>query len=85
MINLSMWGPLKKGSEWGLCSLGDHAWLRNACFFAMPLVRWMSEPFLFAVPVKTREGRTVYDLSRVMQLIRDRHQAGVDVSLDNRG
>lgn len=83
-IGLSMAGPLAPLSQAGLAVLGDHAGMRRAGFFVMPLVRWMSEPFLFVLDPVSGESGTM-DFTPVIGLIASRAAVGRTLTLDHVG
>ena len=62
LIILAMWPPVAPLAQDILTSLGDSAEARERFAFIMPMVKWMSEPFLFPVETggtpdeKTREA-----------------------------
>lgn len=84
-IGLSMWGPLADLSQASLSALGEQAWLRQGLFFVMPLVRWMSEPFLFPVDSPSGEDQAAVAFEPVLALIGAKAALGRGVSLDNVG
>jgi hypothetical protein len=83
LIDLCMWGPMAVGSQWFLETLGDSGTARNIFFFAMPLVRWMSAPFIF--PVETEGPDAEKEVTTVFNLISRLREFGMDASLDNVG
>jgi hypothetical protein len=84
-IGLSMWGPLGDLSQSTLTALGDHAWLRRTLFFGMPLVRWMSAPFLFPVDLPSSDAASDADFAPLIGLVEHKTGVGMGVSLDNVG
>jgi hypothetical protein len=78
-IRLSMSGPLAPLTQRGLLALGRHESLRLAFFWAMPLVGWMSEPFLFPLPTNADPS------PRLQRLIDARARLGIEITLDNVG
>ncbi|WP_321403649.1 proline dehydrogenase family protein [Maridesulfovibrio sp.] len=83
LIDLSMWGPMAGCSQWFLETLGDSGTARNIFFFAMPLVKWMSEPFIF--PVETEGADSRKEVNTVFNLISRLKKDGMESSLDNVG
>ncbi|WP_320172290.1 proline dehydrogenase family protein [Maridesulfovibrio sp.] len=83
LIHLSMWPPVAGCSQWFLETLGDSRTARNVFFFAMPLVKWMSDPFI--LPTETEGPDAEKDIARVFKLISDLRSKGMSVSLDNVG
>lgn len=84
-IGFSMWGPLADLSQASLSALGEHAWLRQGLIFALPMVRWMSAPFLFPVDPSPQDGRPAAAFEPVLKLIAAKAAVGRGVSLDNVG
>ncbi|NCA71757.1 MAG: hypothetical protein EOM91_17100 [Sphingobacteriia bacterium] len=83
-IGLSMSKPLARSSQAFMVSLGSDPRLRHALFFAMPLVGWMSEPFLF--PLQTNaQADAAGALTPLLRLMDQRAAAGMSVTLDNVG
>ncbi|NEX17998.1 MAG: hypothetical protein C1943_15625 [Halochromatium sp.] len=78
-IRLSMSGPLAPLTQRSLVALGRHESLRVALFWAMPLVGWMSEPFLFPLPANADPS------SRLQHLMDARARMGIAITLDNVG
>lgn len=78
-IRLSMSGPLAPLTQRSLIALGQHESLRVALFWAMPLVGWMSEPFLF--PLATNADPS----ARLQRLMDARARMGIEITLDNVG
>jgi hypothetical protein len=78
-MRLSMSGPLASLTQSTLVELGQRPALRRALFWLMPLVGWMSEPFLYPLPADADPG------TRLHALIADRAAAGIAVTLDNVG
>ena len=72
-------------SGWTLEKLGDSKTARTYLFFAMPVVRWMSEPFLFPVETRGTPEETEREIRRLFRFIADLHKQGFSVSLDNVG
>lgn len=84
-IRASMWGPMAGATASALELLGDSETARKALFFLMPLVRWMSEPFLYPVETSGPEEQRVAEMERVFGFIRGLREQGRAVSLDNVG
>ena len=85
LIRFSMWGPMADVSGWTLETLGDNKGARTALFFIMPMVRWMSETFLFPVETGGTAQERQKAIDKVLGLIESRRQQGFSVSLDNVG
>ena len=85
LIRASMWGPLAGVTATTLELLGDSAKARKGLFFLMPLVRWMSEPFLYPVETSGTEEQRIAEMERVFGFIRNLREQGRSVSLDNVG
>ena len=82
-IGLSMWGPFAELSQRVLVAFGDQPALRQTLSFGMPLVAWMSQPFLF--PLDT-PGLTVEQQGqRLLTLIAERARQGLAITIDNVG
>ena len=82
-IGLSMWGPVADLSQSVLVALGDRPALRQTFSFAMPLVGWMSQPFLY--PLDTQGLSPEQTGQRLLALIDERARQGLAVTLDNVG
>lgn len=78
-MRLSMSGPLAPLTQSTLVALGQRPTLRRALFWMMPLVSWMSEPFLYPLPADADPS------TRLQALIQDRAASGILVTLDNVG
>ncbi|NCC26322.1 MAG: hypothetical protein EOM25_14180, partial [Deltaproteobacteria bacterium] len=85
LIRASMWGPLAGMSSKVLELLGDSETARKALFFLMPLVRWMSEPFLFPVETAGSEEKCRAEMERLFGFIIGQGTKSRKVSLDNVG
>ena len=85
LINFSMVGPMADVSSWTLEKLGDSKTARTWLFFVMPVVRWMSEPFLFPVETQGTPEETEREIQRLFRFVADLHKQGFSVSLDNVG
>ena len=84
-VRLSMWRPLAPLSQELLETLGDSEKARTWLFFIMPLVRWMSEPFLFPVETEGSPQEKEKQLDNVLDFISRMHARELAVSLDNVG
>ena len=78
-MRLSMSGPLAPLTQGSLIALGQRPALRRALFWLMPLVGWMSEPFLYPLPANGDPS------ARLQALIQARAAVGIAVTLDNVG
>jgi hypothetical protein len=78
-IRLSMADPLQPLTQRTLINLGQRPAWRYGLFFLMPLVGWMSEPFLYPLPIGEDAG------IRLQALIEARAEAAIRVTLDNVG
>lgn len=85
LIRASMWGPLAGVSGATLELLGESEAARKGLFFVMPLVRWMSEPFLYPVETSGTREQRIAEMERVFGFIRNLREQGRAVSLDNVG
>ena len=85
LINFSMLGPMASISSWTLEKLGDSKTARTWLFFVMPLVRWMSEPFLYPVETRGTPEKTQQEFQRLFNFIAGLQKKGFSVSLDNVG
>jgi hypothetical protein len=81
-IRLSMAGPLAELSQAALVGLGRSEGLRQAAAPALPLVRWMSAPFLYELPPEMGDGERT---KRPLTLVDDRARRGLAVTFDNVG
>ena len=84
-IDFSMLGPMANMSSWTLEKLGDSKTARTYLFFVMPVVRWMSEPFLFPLETQGTPEETQQEFQRLFRFIANLHNQGFSVSLDNVG
>jgi len=84
-INFSMLGPMANITSWTLETLGDSKTTRTCLFFVMPVVHWMSEPFLFPVETQGTPKETAREIQKLFRSMVDLHQQGFSVSLDNVG
>jgi len=85
LIKFSMLGPMADISSWTLEKLGDSKTARTCLFFVMPVIRWMSEPFLFPVETQGTPEKTGQEIRRLFKFIAELHKQGFSVSLDNVG
>lgn len=85
LINISMWWKFADVTSWVLRMAGDHAWVRAACFFAMPFLEWMCEPFVLAVDADLPPEKLGKTMDSIARFIDSRKKAGISVSLDNVG
>ena len=85
LIKFSMLGPMANISSWTLEKLGDSKTARTCLFFVMPVIRWMSEPFLFPVETQGTSEKTGREIQRLFRFIAELHKQGFSVSLDNVG
>jgi hypothetical protein len=85
LIRASMWGPLAGLSSRTLELLGESETARKSLFFLMPLVRWMSEPFLFPVETQGSDKERSAEMDRLFGFINEKAKPGRKVSLDNVG
>ena len=85
LINFSMVGPMADVSSWTLEKLGDSKTALTLLFFVMPVVRWMSEPFLFPVETQGTPEETEREIQRLFRFVADLNKQGFSVSLDNVG
>ncbi|WP_027185456.1 proline dehydrogenase family protein [Desulfovibrio inopinatus] len=84
-IDLSMWGPFSSISSWTLELLGESSLARTCLFFAMPVVRYMSAPFLFPVETDGTSEERNRDIDRIFRHIAMMEQNGMTATLDNVG
>ena len=86
LINFSMVGPMADVGSRTLEKLGDSKTARTWLFFVMPVVRWMSEPFLlFPVETQGTPEETEREIQRLFRFVADLHKHGFSISLDNVG
>lgn len=78
-MRLSMSGPLAPLTQRTLIELGRSTGLRQMLFWAMPLVGWMSKPFLYPLPTDVDPS------PRLRGLIDTRARMGIAITLDNVG
>jgi hypothetical protein len=84
-IQFSMWGPMAGISRQALETLGDSDAARTGLFFLMPLVRWLSEPFLFPVETDGTPEERDMEIDRLLKFIAGLGGQRIAVSLDNVG
>ena len=84
-INFSMLGPMADISGWTLEKLGDSKTARTYLFFVMPVVRWMSKPFLFPVETQGTSQETEREIRKLFNFIAELNKQGFSASLDNVG
>jgi RHH-type proline utilization regulon transcriptional repressor/proline dehydrogenase/delta 1-pyrroline-5-carboxylate dehydrogenase len=85
IINVSMWWKLGDLTGWALRMMGDHVWVRRACFPVMPFVQWMCDPFIFAIDTGLPEARLGHEIEKIARFINLKKSQGMSVSLDNVG
>ena len=82
---LSMSGPLAGVTRSTLETLGDNAFARNALFFALPVVRWITSPFLFPLEIDGSRARQNQEVDRLLAFISDQKTRGLAATIDNVG
>lgn len=65
--------------------LGDSKKARERLFFLMPLVRWMSEPFLFPVETQGTPQEQKKEIDKIFKLMSKMRTQGFTTTLDNVG
>ena len=65
--------------------LGESTKTREDASFFMPVVRWMSEPFLFPVETEGTPEEQKKEIEKIFKLMRDLQSQGFTSSLDNVG
>ena len=85
LINLAMWPPIAPIAQNFLTYLGDKDQAREQLSFLMPLVEWMSAPFLFPVETGGSPEERAKEIDKVFKLMADLRSRGFTSSLDNVG
>lgn len=85
LIHLVMLPGLSGAASSFLEYLGDSETARTRLFFLMPLVRWMSEPFLFPLETKGSMKEQEREMGKVFALMDRLREEGFSASLDNVG
>jgi len=85
LIHLVMLPGLSGPASSFLEYLGDSETARKRLFFLMPLVRWMSEPFLFPLETKGSLTEQEREMGKVFALMDRLREQGFSASLDNVG
>ena len=84
-INMAMQPLIAPLTQDFLTWIGDSATARKRLFFLMPLVEWMSEPFLFPVETGGSPQEQIKEMDKVFNLMGRLHEEGMTTSLDNVG
>ncbi len=85
LIDVAMWPPLAPLVQDILTSLGNSAKARERFAFLMPIVEWMSEPFLFPVETGGTPEEKAREADRLFNLMSNLRKQGFTTSLDNVG
>ncbi|MEF2231597.1 MAG: proline dehydrogenase family protein [Pseudodesulfovibrio sp.] len=85
LINVAMWPPVAPLAQDILTSLGDSAEARERFAFIMPMVKWMSEPFLFPVETGGTPEEKAREADKIFNLMAKLRKQGFATSLDNVG
>ncbi len=85
LIDLSMWWRFADATAWVLRTVGEHATVRQALFFAMPFLEWMCEPFVVPVDLALPEPQRIQEMDRLAQFILFKQEVGMAVSIDHVG
>ena len=85
LINIAMWPPVAPVVQDVLTGLGDSAATRERFAFLMPIVEWMSEPFLFPVETGGTPEEKAGEADKLFSLMADLRKQGFATSLDNVG
>lgn len=84
-INMAMWPPVAPLAQDFLTWIGDSEAARKGLFFLMPLVEWMSEPFLFPVETGGSSQEQAKEVGKVFNLMDRLRKEGMTITLDNVG
>lgn len=85
LINMAMWPPIAPIAQDFLTYLGDNEQARKQFDFLMPLVEWMSTPFLFPVETGGAPDEQAKEADKVFNLMADLRNQGFSSTLDNVG
>lgn len=85
LINIAMWPPVAPVAQDILTTLGDSAAARERFAFFMPIVEWMSEPFLFPVETGGTPEEKAREADKIFNLMARLRKQGFTTSLDNVG
>ena len=85
LINIAMWPPVAPLAQYTLTTLGDSATARERFAFVMPMVEWMSEPFLFPVETGGTPEEKAREAEKIFNLMARLRKQGFATSLDNVG
>ena len=85
LINLAMWPPVAPLAQDILTTLGDSAATRERFSFIMPMVEWMSKPFLFSVETGGTPEEKAKETDKIFNLMVKLRKQGFATSLDNVG
>ncbi len=85
LIGLSMQPVISGWVSDSLELLGDSKKARERLSFIMPLVRWMSEPFLFPVETQGAPEEQKKEVDKIFKLMSRMKSQGFTTSLDNVG
>jgi RHH-type proline utilization regulon transcriptional repressor/proline dehydrogenase/delta 1-pyrroline-5-carboxylate dehydrogenase len=83
LIDLSMWWKFANLTTWVLQTLQDDASVRKALSFAMPLLDWMCEPFVFPLNTALPKEQLEMEMDRLAQFVTVKREAGLSVTLDH--
>lgn len=84
-IHLAMWPPVSQYVQSFLELLGDSAEARRRLAFLMPLVEWMSAPFLFPLETGGSPEQQAQKMNKVFGLMAKLQKQGFTATLDNVG
>ncbi len=84
-IRLSMLPGISNLASDTLEYLGDSQSARDKLSFLMPLVRWMSEPFLFPVETQGSPQEQKKEIGKIFKLMAEMEGHGFTTTLDNVG
>jgi len=81
LIELSMWWKFAELTPWVLHTVGNHARVRQICFFAMPFLDWMCEPFVILVDPTLPEPQRDEEMDRLVHFLQYKQEEGMGVSI----
>lgn len=84
-INMAMWPPVAPIAQDFLTFLGDSETARTWLAFLMPMVEWMSEPFLFPVETGGTPQEQTREVDKIFKRMAELRKQGFTATLDNVG
>lgn len=84
-IHMAMWPPIAPLAQDFLTWIGDSHTARKRLFFLMPLVEWMSEPFLLPVETGGTPEEQTREVDKIFKRMAELRKQGFTSTLDNVG